>query len=229
MGPDERGQPRGAAADAHSGIGGLAMGRPPASVRSPAETRSRLVDAAIDVFLEVGYQRASIKEIAARAGVTSGTIYRHFDSKSDLLRVAIDTARTSMRDRPDTPGGSRSLIGGILADYTDPALGRLRRIAVLMHDAASQDEHTRSQLIELQAAAHARLVEQIAAAIDDDELPADLDPEHVASLLVVVAMGLSHLEVLQPDLIGDTAFVRYVEDAIGAGIASPTGRPGASR
>lgn len=205
------------------GPGGQDIGRPRLSVRSPEETRSRLVDAAIEVFLEMGYQRASIKEIAARAGVTSGTIYRHFDNKADLLRVAIDTARFSMRDRPDTPGRSRrSLIGGILTDYTDPDLGPLRRIAVLMHDAASHDEETRSSLIELQALAHSQLVEQIAKAIHDDELPAHLDPAHAASLLVVVAMGLSHLDVLQPDLIGDAAFAKYVEDAIGAGIAPPT-------
>lgn len=197
------------------------MGRPRRSVRSPEQTRGRLVDAAIEVFLEVGYQRASIKEIAARAGVTSGTIYRHFDGKSDLFRIAIDTARSSMRDRPEAPGGSRrSPIRGILADYTDPDLAPLRRIAVLMHDAADHDEETRDSLIELQSEAHARLVEQLADAIVADELPAQLDPAHAASLLVVVAMGLSHLEVLQPELIGDTAFARYVEDAVGAGIAS---------
>lgn len=198
------------------------LGRPRASRRSPEETRGQLVDAAIEVFLEVGYQRASIKEIAARAGVTSGTIYRHFDNKGDLLRVAIDSARLTLRARPDPSDDSRrSPIAGILADYTDPQLGPLRAIAVLMHDAASHDEGTRRQLVDLQSMAHAQLVEQIATAIAADELPADLDPAHAASLLVVVAMGLSHLEVLQPELIGDTAFADYVEAAIAAGISSP--------
>lgn len=198
------------------------LGRPRSSQRTPDETRGQLVDAAIDVFLEVGYQRASIKEIATRAGVTSGTIYRHFDNKAHLLSVAIDTALSTMRTRRNDPEATPwSPIRGVIADYTNPQLGPLRGIAVLMHDAAIHDDETRKQLVELQSTAHAQLVDQIAASIRRDDLPDDLDPEHAASLLVVVAMGLSHLEVLQPGLIGDTAFAEYVEAAIAAGISSP--------
>ncbi|MFK7919260.1 MAG: TetR/AcrR family transcriptional regulator [Ilumatobacter sp.] len=198
------------------------VGRPRSVDRTPDETRSQLVEAAIDVFLEVGYQRASIKEIAARAGVTSGTIYRHFDNKGHLLSVAIDAARTMMRTRRTGPElGEASPIRNVLADYTDPDRGPLRRIAVLMHDGAVHDEHTREQLVGLQAAAHSDLTRQIATAVDRGQLPADLDAAHAASLLVVVAMGLSHLEALQPELIGDASFAAYVEAAITAGIASP--------
>jgi AcrR family transcriptional regulator len=198
------------------------LGRPRTSKRTPDETRGRLISAAIDVFLDVGYQRASIKEIATRAGVTSGTIYRHFDNKAHLLSVAIDTALSTMRTRRNDPGTSPwSPIRDVVADYTNPQLGPLRGIAVLMHDAAVHDDETREQLVDLQSTAHAQLTEQIGAAIVRDDLPDDLDPAHAASLLVVVAMGLSHLEVLQPGLIGDTAFAEYVEAAIVAGISSP--------
>jgi AcrR family transcriptional regulator len=48
-------------------------------------TRSRLVDAAVGVFAERGYARATIDDIAERAGTTRATFYLHFKSKSDVI------------------------------------------------------------------------------------------------------------------------------------------------
>jgi AcrR family transcriptional regulator len=44
-----------------------------------------ILAAARDVFAELGYDAAPVAEIARRAGVVEGTIYKHFDSKRDLL------------------------------------------------------------------------------------------------------------------------------------------------
>jgi AcrR family transcriptional regulator len=48
-------------------------------------TRTRLVDAAIEVFAEKGYARTTVDDIAERAGATRATFYLHFKSKSDVL------------------------------------------------------------------------------------------------------------------------------------------------
>lgn len=48
-------------------------------------TRSKLIEAGIEVFAQRGYARATIDEIAERAGATRATFYLHFKSKSDLL------------------------------------------------------------------------------------------------------------------------------------------------
>lgn len=48
-------------------------------------TRSRLVEAAIEVFSERGYARSTVDEIAERAGATRATFYLHFKSKSEIL------------------------------------------------------------------------------------------------------------------------------------------------
>lgn len=50
-----------------------------------AETCERIVLAAIDQVAEAGYGSASIQAVAARAGVATGSVYRHFESKSDLF------------------------------------------------------------------------------------------------------------------------------------------------
>src|SRR3954449_5302993 len=50
-----------------------------------AETRERIVRAAIDQLAEGGYASAGVQAVAARAGVATGSVYRHFPSKSELF------------------------------------------------------------------------------------------------------------------------------------------------
>jgi AcrR family transcriptional regulator len=58
---------------------------------SPAEpsTRDRLIAAAIDVFVEQGYEQARVQDIARAAGLTTGAIYGNFRDKAELLLAAI--------------------------------------------------------------------------------------------------------------------------------------------
>lgn len=48
-------------------------------------TRDRLLGAGLALFVEHGYDATSVSEIAARAGVTEMTFFRHFASKQSLL------------------------------------------------------------------------------------------------------------------------------------------------
>jgi AcrR family transcriptional regulator len=50
-----------------------------------AAVRERIVTAALDQLAEGGYASASVMRIAERAGVATGTVYRHFPSKADLF------------------------------------------------------------------------------------------------------------------------------------------------
>jgi AcrR family transcriptional regulator len=50
-----------------------------------AEVRERILAAAMDQLAEGGYASASIQTVAKRAQVATGTVYRHFPSKSDLF------------------------------------------------------------------------------------------------------------------------------------------------
>lgn len=63
----------------------------------------------------------------------------------------------------------------------------------------------------VEVALWARCVVQCAGA---GHLPADLDADRAASLLVVLIMGLAHLETLAPGRIGDEAWIRFLESAV---------------
>jgi AcrR family transcriptional regulator len=55
-----------------------------------AETRRRLVEAAVETLKEEGYAGASARAIAERAGATQGLIFYHFGSVTNLLLAALD-------------------------------------------------------------------------------------------------------------------------------------------
>ncbi len=48
------------------------------------ESRRRIIEAAREVFFREDYMGASVDEIATRAGISKGAVYRHFDSKASL-------------------------------------------------------------------------------------------------------------------------------------------------
>ncbi len=54
--------------------------------------KTAIMRAAVAVMGEVGYEAASVRDMAARAGVSVAALYYHFPSKADLLREFLDEA-----------------------------------------------------------------------------------------------------------------------------------------
>jgi AcrR family transcriptional regulator len=63
------------------------LGRPPKDLAGVV--KSRILDAAQQVFLKRGYQSASVDEIAEMAPASKPTIYAHFDGKEALFEAVI--------------------------------------------------------------------------------------------------------------------------------------------
>jgi AcrR family transcriptional regulator len=61
----------------------------PASGPASTTTRTRILAAAFDCFCEFGYEKSSMKRIAARAGVSQPLLHHHFDTKERLVQSAI--------------------------------------------------------------------------------------------------------------------------------------------
>lgn len=89
------------------------MGRTPGRGRPPAASRDLLQDAAFELFLENGYARTTVEQIASRAGVSRNTFFNYFDAKSDVFWTEVDAALD----------GLEALLGGGTAvrDATSPA------------------------------------------------------------------------------------------------------------
>ena len=85
------------------------MGRP---VRRPGEpgTRDRILDAAIRLFAEDGYEATSIKRITRAVNLTESALYRHFKGKENLLAEIV--AYTGRMVSQPLPGPGDASAGG---------------------------------------------------------------------------------------------------------------------
>jgi AcrR family transcriptional regulator len=53
-------------------------------------TRTRILEAAFQLFLEQGYAATSVRQIARQAEMTVGGIYNHFASKDEIWRAVVE-------------------------------------------------------------------------------------------------------------------------------------------
>ncbi len=70
----------------------------PAPTTKGERTAARILDAAEAVFAERGFEAASLREIARRAGLQQPGLYNHFASKRDLYAAVLDRALQPMAD-----------------------------------------------------------------------------------------------------------------------------------
>ncbi len=64
----------------------------PRTEAAKARTRERIVTAALAQVAQGGYRSAGVQAVATRAGVATGTVYRHFPSKDDLFAEVFERA-----------------------------------------------------------------------------------------------------------------------------------------
>ena len=127
-------------ADAASARAGRRRRRPGAGrpTRAQAEARhAELLDAALDQFLEDGFERATIEAIASSVGMTKRTVYARHDGKAALFLAAIGRAierielpeeRLRAALEPDLEATLLTIARLRVAAVTTPAGLRLQRI-----------------------------------------------------------------------------------------------------
>ncbi|HVC39868.1 MAG TPA: TetR/AcrR family transcriptional regulator [Candidatus Dormibacteraeota bacterium] len=55
-----------------------------------ASTRGRILEAALDLFTELGFDKTSLRQVSERVGVTKAALYYHFQSKEEILSTLIE-------------------------------------------------------------------------------------------------------------------------------------------
>ncbi|HTY24032.1 MAG TPA: TetR/AcrR family transcriptional regulator [Desulfomonilaceae bacterium] len=58
------------------------------------ETESKIIQAALEIFVRKGYQGTSVEEITRKVGLTKGALYAHFRSKGEVLLRIVDEYRS---------------------------------------------------------------------------------------------------------------------------------------
>jgi AcrR family transcriptional regulator len=188
---------------------------------------AEILAAAREVFLDKGFERASVSEIAARVGVVEGLVYTYFPTKRDLLNEVLrgmyepliaDIAEgfsrlTGLRSR------LRFLVWRHLRVYVEePSLSR-----IVLHEVRTSPEYFKSVLHDLQVSYTAFLLRTVREAVADGELPPDTDAEMVRSM---VYGGIEHrmwsLLFGRGTIDVEATADRYTAMLIGGVLASPS-------
>ncbi|WP_376092885.1 TetR/AcrR family transcriptional regulator [Roseomonas sp. CCTCC AB2023176] len=84
----------------------------PLAARVSRFKQDHILDAAVTVFARKGFRAASMRDVAAAAGVAAGSIYNHFDNKAALLLAIFDRlAERAVEAAPPAPlAGGRDLL-----------------------------------------------------------------------------------------------------------------------
>ncbi|CQD02183.1 TetR family transcriptional regulator [Mycolicibacterium conceptionense] len=99
--------------------------------------RGRLEEAALDLFGEQGFERTAVAEIAARAGLTERTYFRHFADKREVLfwgeHLLRDTLVAAIADAPESSALEmvRAGLGAVTAIFAERWDHARRRQAVI--------------------------------------------------------------------------------------------------
>lgn len=78
----------------------------PARRGRPGYDRAQVLAIAVTLFNEQGYDATSVADVAARLGLSKSALYHHFDSKEQLLALALDEALSGLEGVLDEPGAS---------------------------------------------------------------------------------------------------------------------------
>lgn len=168
-------------------------------------TKDRIMQAALKLFMEQGYQKTSIARIETEAGLAprAGAFYRHFDSKQTLLvelakAYVSETPESFGLDRLAAFGDTRSELVAIALKYEEamirqkPFLRLIEEIRLLDFGADLQDEIDADMMVGL------------AAWMKEKPVAKDLSDKQTAALLINVIGGwLFFLHKVQQDVTVD--------------------------
>jgi AcrR family transcriptional regulator len=173
-----------------SGVTPITAGKQtPRRLRRAAE----ILAAAREVFLDKGFERASIGEIAAKVGVVEGLVYTYFPTKRDLLNEVLrgmyEPLIADLAEGFSRIAGLRSRLRFLVwrqfrVFVEDPGLSR-----IVLHEVRTSPDYFKSLLHELQVRYTSFLVRTVEEAVESGELPPDTDAEMIRSM---VYGGIEH-------------------------------------
>ena len=194
------------------------------------DTRTRLLRAGGEVLETGGYAAASVAAIAERAGVATGTLYRHFPSKADLFvelfRAIGDAELAAMQEAAVITRTAADELEAVIATFAGRAMARPRLAWALVYEPL--DPLVDAERVRYRRAYAQRMACFVRERVECGELP-DQDPDTTAAALIggIVEALVSPLSPVaggnaDPDavIVALTAFCRR---AVGAG-ATPAAR-----
>lgn len=160
-------------------------------------TTERILQAALDLFLQQGIRKTSLDEIAERAGVTRMTVYRHFADREQLVQAAFEQVNEVFDrihrglEREESLDGYLARMGTELSAVPLGFMSGMAELATLHPAVYAEVRRGRRQLL------HAIFDELYARAEAEQRLRPGLDKDVVEALFWEIVMNLPESSALR--------------------------------
>lgn len=131
-----------------------AQASPPQSFTDPNSARGRLLKQAAHLFREKGYERTTVRDLAAAVGIQSGSIFHHFRTKEDILKAVMTEAilvnTDRMRARLQGTSSTRDAIEALILCELESINGDTgEAMTVLVYEWRSLSDESQRSILEL--------------------------------------------------------------------------------
>jgi AcrR family transcriptional regulator len=179
------------------------LGRPVGA--NSDETRQRILEATMRCVAEMGYSRATVREIARVAQMTSGSLYHYFPNKAELVAAVlaefVDVALPRLVEAANRPGSVLDRLTGVLDegdrlmhDYPFvPAFHRAIRVE------SAQHLHLAEKIESTLATLRNAIADIIAQGEHEGALGPDVDVESASNAIFSLVRGLTEHAATVPD------------------------------
>ncbi len=165
------------------------------------ETRSKIMESAIQMFASRGFNAASVDDICAEAGISKGAFYHHFESKQALFLALLESWLQQIDGAIDASKGRtvpETLLGMIRAfPFIFETAGDHLPMYMEFWLQASRDERIRQAAIAPYRRYHQYFTSLIQQGVAEGSF-VEVEPEVAARLIVSAAMGLLLQSLLDP-------------------------------
>src|ERR1019366_4040850 len=171
------------------------------------EVRRRLLDAALEVFAEHGFDTANLDQIAEAAGLTKGAIYSNFTGKDDLfyammaeqVLARVESIRTALAVSAADTRNPQDLrdIGGLLTEaFTEQREWRM--VFLDFWRRAVRDDDVRVRFIAHRRTMRDAIVDGVRQILGDNPSLGDFTLDDVVTVVLALSNGLAIEQYIDP-------------------------------
>jgi AcrR family transcriptional regulator len=197
------------------------------SIRKPKgeghARRAEILAAAERIFVEVGYEGATIRRIADEVGLSSTALYMHFSEKSEILHEICRGAFARLHDANaairSESGPAALTLRRLLEGYVDFGFSNPNAYRLIYLTRPPEARDAAQSAAQVMGAELYRAFEAVVGEVDADGL-LTVDPKVAAQVLWAGAHGIVSLMITKPyfDWVDREQLTRTMIDALFAGL-----------
>jgi AcrR family transcriptional regulator len=147
-------------------------------VSAPASARGRLLHQAAGLFRDKGYERTTVRDLAAAVGIQSGSLFHHFRTKEEILKaVMVETIRLNtalMQAAVNAADTHHNKLRALVRTELESINGQTgEAMAVLVFEWRSLSEASQAEVLQLRDIYEALWLDVLGALSDEKALLAD--------------------------------------------------------